>query len=673
MARTALFRCQRVRGVVRESWYGLMAPAGTPALGRAHRLTGSPDGGPTERAAMKNRLIAVLRRIRALMAWLWRALDAGRRIAANLLLLAMLVGGVVTVVALGSRGVERHSVLVLELEGPLVEEPVKGLRQSALQQLRGEEAASVRLRDLVEALEKAAGDDRIDRVLLLLDGFEGAGLASLREAAAAIEAFKASGKPVIAWGSAFDQRQYYLAAHASEVLMHPLGMVRIEGMGRQRNYYRDALDRLGIRANLIRVGQYKSAGEPWVANRPSEQALKAEAHVYDAIWALYTEGIERARRLPAGSVMRGIDALPGALVEVKGDAARLAVDGKLVDGLQPREEVRQRLMKEVGSDDEGKTFRQIGLTDYLKAVRKPVRGDHIAVVVAQGEISDGDAPSGRIGGQSTARLIRSARLDDAVKAVVLRVNSPGGSAFGSELVREELARVRAAGKPVVVSMGDVAASGGYWISLAADRVIAEPSTITGSIGVFALLPTAEGLMGKLSVNTGGHRTTWLAGAYDVRQSLDPRFEALVQSGIGHVYQDFIRRTAAARKSDPATIEAVAQGRIWTGRQALDAGLVDAVGSFGDALAHARQLAGAALPVRYAQPPTSMLDTLFERLTSRLTVVAQGVFRTEMPAGSLLSGGPVAQALAADLQWLSRLLEGTRPFEAAAHCLCQVGP
>ncbi len=602
----------------------------------------------------------------------------------------------------GKVNVQAHSVLVLSLQGPLVEESAGGLRDQVMGQLQGESRESVRLRDLVQVLDLAANDKRIECVLLKLDDFKGGGLVSLREAAAALDRFKVSGKPVVAWSAAYDQRQYYLAAHASEVQMHPFGEVLIEGLGNQRNYYKEALDKLGIEANLIRVGQYKSAGEPFVLNAPSRSALVAEAYVLDALWALYTAGIEGARKLPVGSVAKNIDALPGALQRSQGNAGQLAKDWRWVDRLQTYEALSEVLKKEVGQDDDHKSFRQIGFKDYLRSQSQPVKGDHIAVIVAQGEISDGRAPAGQVGGVSTADLVRQATQDEEVKAIVLRVNSPGGSVLGSELVRDQLRLAREQGKPVVVSMGDVAASGGYWISLASDAVVADPATITGSIGVFAILPTGKGLMGKVGIHTGGYRTTWLAGAYDPRLALDPRVQALVQANVSHVYSEFVAKAARARQLPTAEVQALAQGRIWTGAQAQQRHLVDQLGNFNDAVDVARQLltqrkpsaraARAPLPIRYLAAPVSALETLAQRWLGQFGG-ALGETRLQawvVAAVSALGGGadtnPGAQALAEgavtaaslrsfgkDFLWLHGVLVQGQPFGAVAHCLCQMAP
>ena len=581
---------------------------------------------------------------------------------------------------------EDPTVLVLDLKGVLVEESSGGLKDQVLGELQGNATETVRLRDFVKTLELAANDKYIDRVLLKLDDFQGGGLVSLREAASAIEKFKTSGKPVIAWSSVYDQRQYYLAAQAHQILVHPMGGVIIEGFGRSRNYYKDALDKLGVKANLIRVGQYKSAGEPYILNAPSADALKAEAHVYDALWSLYTQGVEKARNLPQGSITQNIAKLPDALVNVKGKASQLALDWKWVDQLQTFEALRETLMNEVGKDEEIHSFRQVHWKAYLQSETKKVKGDHIAVIVAQGEISDGRAPAGKVGGLSTSELIRKATEDKEVKAIVLRVNSPGGAVYGSELIRDQLQIARNKGKPVVVSMGDLAASGGYWISMASDLVIADPATITGSIGVFAMLPTGEGLMSKIGVNTGGYKTTWLAGAYDPRNALDPRLQTLVQSSIENIYADFIGKVSSTRKLDLAKVDELAQGRIWTGAQAEQHKLVDRLGGFSDAIEEARQrvakLEGQSeatakdMPYKYVGPKKSPFEKIAQKFMGQLGLSGSehaGLSEWVQLTGLVGSDALLLQSLGQDLSWLQSVIAKKQPFGAVAHCLCEINP
>ena len=349
----------------------------------------------------------------------------------------------------------------------------------------------------------------------------------------------------------------------------------------------------------------------------------------------------------------------------------MALDLKLVDALKTQDEMRMLLIERGARDDAIKSFRQISFDAYLARLSPTLTGDAIGVVVAQGEIVDGDASAGTVGGLSTARLIRQAREDDAIKAIVLRVDSPGGSVFGSELVRRELELARTAGKPVVVSMGNVAASGGYWISTASDEVIADPATITGSIGVFALLPSADKALDKLGVHTEGTTTTWLGGAGDLRRPADPRFLALVQTGVDHIYADFTGKVAKARKTTPQAIDAVAQGRVWTGEQAKERGLVDTLGSFGDALKSAAKRAKlgdeGSYRVSYIEPEPGRIARLLEAFGgATASFVAQQIDARTLPAAMPKQ---LASEVQADLGWLAATADARKPFTAVIHCLC----
>ena len=428
--------------------------------------------------------------------WFWNAVNVSRRFVLNLIFLIIVLFILTSLFSSNKIKVEDKTALVLNFKGDLVEQHAGSASDAFLAEVQGENKRSVQLRDILTVLDAASKDPKINNAVLLLDGMQGAGLPMLREVAAALERFKASGKKVIAWGSSFDQRQYYLASHANQVYMHPMGNVMLTGFGRYRNYYKDALDKIGITVNVLKVGTFKSFAEPYIANGPSSAAAEADAFLYNAMWKFYTDGVEAARKLPAGAIMKSIDNLPEMLKAANGSVGQFAVDAKLIDGLKTRDDLRQMMLGMGAKDEHTKSFKQIAFDDYLDNQRSFGFGPAVAVIVAEGEISEGNAPPGSIGGMSTANLVRKAREDDQVKAVVLRVDSPGGSAFGSELIRQELELTRKAGKPVVISMGNVAASGGYWVSMSSDEVIADAATITGSIGVFAIFPTAEKVMDK---------------------------------------------------------------------------------------------------------------------------------------------------------------------------------
>ncbi len=598
----------------------------------------------------------------------WAALDASRRALLNLLLLALLVALVSGLMSRGPAPLKDKTTLVLDLRGSLVEQFSGSPREQVMAQLKGNAQRQTRLRDVLATLDGAAKDPKITTVLLQLDEFDGAGMAGLHEVAAALSRFKASGKNIIAYGDNFDQRGYFLAAQASEIYLNPLGAVMIEGFGRYRNYYKDALDRLGVSANVLRVGTFKSFAEPYFANAPSKASLEAESYLLGELWTGYTDAIEKARKLPKGAVAAGIEKLPEALEAVGGDAAKLALQSKLIDGIKTRDEVRDLLIARGAKDDKGNSYRRVSFAEYQAHVKQPLaHGPAVGIVVAEGEISDGTAGPGRIGGDSTARLIRQAREDENIKSLVLRVNSPGGSAFASEIIRRELELTRKAGKPVVVSMGDVAASGGYWISMASDEVIAEAGTITGSIGVFGMLPTGDKLLEKLSIHTGGHTTTWLAGGYDPRRPLDPRLASVVQSGINHIYAEFTGKAAAARKKTVAELDAVAQGRVWTGAQALERGLVDRLGSLDDAIKSAAAKAKLAPDARVSYVEGEM--GRWERLLSSLEDVLAPSIEAAIRAELGLSLPAALQEARAELAFVAEISNSRKPFGAVVHCLC----
>lgn len=529
--------------------------------------------------------------VRRFFGGLWWLLDFSRRLVLNLLFLALIVL-LATVWWLGREGpvLKEKTALVLNLSGDLVEQYSGSASEALLADALGEARRETQLRDVLQALDAAANDPKIARVVLNLDDLSGAGIASLREVAAALARFKKSGKDVVAWGSSFSQRQYFLAAHADEVYMHPMGSVTLTGIGGNGLYFKDALDKLGVTMHAFQAGKYKSAIEPLVRNKPSAEALEADQAWMTSLWNGWMAEVEAARKLEQGAISRFIDEAPQRLAAVQGDMGQLALKAKLVDALKTRDEFRATFIERGAPENEQKgTFRQISFLAYLSHIT-PKRGDAIGVVIAQGEILDDEAPQGMIGGRQTAELIRRAREDDDIKALVLRIDSPGGSAFGSELIRREIELTRKAGKPVVASMGDMAASGGYWITMSADEVLADAGTITGSIGVFGVLPTFEKTLDKLGVGVGGASTTWLAAASSPVTPLDKRLADMVQTRIGHYYQQFIGLAAQARKTTPEKINEVAQGRVWTGLQAREAGLIDGIGGLNDALTRAAERA-----------------------------------------------------------------------------------
>lgn len=610
--------------------------------------------------------------LRRLVGGLWNGLDFTRRLVVNLVFLVILVLVVSAMFGGGEKALKEKTTLVLAPKGEIVEQYSGSPADVALSKALGEDVPQTQLRDILKALDKAATDDKIAQVMLKLDSFGGAGVSTLREVGRAIDAFQKSGKKVIAFGEYLDQGSYYLAAHADEAYVHPQGMVLLEGLGRYRNYYRSALDKLGIQMHVFRVGTYKSAVEPYLLDGPSEAAREADAYWLGDVWNVFLEDVAKARGLDAAELRRGIDELPQRVAATGGDMAQLALDEKLVDGLKTIDEMRAMLIASGAKDDEKETFRQIGMDDYLKRFPAPAAiGDakQIGVIVAQGEIIDGSHPPGTIGGHSTSELVRKAREDRNIKAVVVRVDSPGGSGFASELIRRELELTRAAGKPVVISMGDVAASGGYWISMTSDTIYAEPTTITGSIGIFGLFPDASKTMDTLGLHTEGTTTTWLAGALDPRRPLDPRVGELLQSVINAGYQDFIGKVATSRGKTPEEIDTIAQGRVWSGSQALERGLVDKIGGLNDAIADAAERAklGSDYQLVYVEKELSGFEKFMTSFAARSRAMVSASI-----ADALLPGWMQPQMSGQFAQDLS-LLKGweKRPMATYAYCFCEV--
>lgn len=605
--------------------------------------------------------------------WIWNAVDASRRFVINLIFLIIVLFLVIGLFSSNKIKVEDKTALILNFKGDLVEQHAGSASDAFLAEVQGENKRSTQLRDILTVLDTASKDPKINNAVLLLDGMQNAGLPMLREVAAALERFKASGKKVIAWGSSFDQRQYYLASHANQVYMHPMGNVMLTGFGRYRNYYKDALDKIGITVNVLKVGTFKSFAEPYIANGPSSDAAEADAFLYNAMWKFYTDGVETARKLPAGTIMQSIDNLPEMLKAANGSVAQFAVDAKLIDGLKTRDDLRQMMLGMGAKDEQTKSFKQIAFDDYLENHRSFAFGPAVAVIIAEGEISEGNAPPGAIGGMSTANLVRKAREDEQVKAVVLRVDSPGGSAFGSELIRQELELTRKAGKPVVISMGNVAASGGYWVSMSSDEVIADAATITGSIGVFAIFPTADKVMDKIGVHTAGTTTTWMADSFNPLRPMNPKFGEVIQQGINNIYYEFTTKAAAARKTTPEKIDAVAQGRVWTGEQAKERGLVDRLGSFGDALKSAatRAKMGADFRVTYIEREPSKFDRFFSMFGDNAAQAMTKALNEKFKVAIAPSGIPpvAATEMVKDLSWLADLRKENRSYMVMAHCMC----
>jgi protease IV len=559
---------------------------------------------------------------------------------------------------------------VVDLQGDLVEQFSGDPTERALNRLMGQKQQSqTRLRDVVEAIDKARHDSRIKALVLETDEMQGAGLEQLQYIGRAVQDFEKSGKPVFALGDSYDQAQYYLASTADTVFIHPQGQVFLRGFGLYQPYFKDALDKLGVDWNVFRVGKYKSAVEPFMRNDMSPEAREDYTGVLDALWTDYQVEVTHARKLPADAVRNYIDALPGSLEAVDGDGAKLALQAKLVDKIATPDQMVDAVTRVVGSSNH--SFSSIEYRQYLDAVDGDGRSDgldggsKVGVVVAEGDIMDGDQPPGAIGGDSTSALIREARYDDSVKALVLRVDSPGGSSFASDLILREIELTKQAGKPVVVSMGSVAASGGYWISMAGDKIYASPATITGSIGIFGMLPTFQDSLAKIGVHTDGVGTSKFSDAFDLARAMSPEMKQAFQLTINHGYQEFITKVAKNRHMKLADVDAIAQGRVWAGSDAKRLGLVDAYGDLDDAVAEAAKLAD--MGNRYSVDFIEKQPTFFQRLVTSMANDSDGALAGLRP--------PAAAGLSPWYDRIMSLAGSLRVFNDPrgiyAYCFCDM--
>ena len=601
----------------------------------------------------------IFRWIGKVISLIWKALNLLRQTIANVILvMAFIALGIWASTFFDGPSLRANTVLVLDLSGRIVEQkPHAPFLGDAL---LGDERHDTDLHDVIETLKSAQKDRSIAGLLLRLDDLEASGVASSRELGAAIDRFKQSGKTVWAWGTNFTQAQYGIATHASEIYLHPMGEIEVKGLGSNRLYYGELLNKLGVNVHVFKAGAYKSFPESFILNAPSKEALAAEkVWLFDA-WKTYATDMEGSRGLMPGAIDAYIEELPQRVRNARGDMAQAAINAGLIDGVKTIEEVKDYIEARLGK---GKKIEAnfVSYLHYGEGLNHIATPGSIAVIVAEGEIHTGPSDVGIIGSKTLLEQIQTAVDDANIKAIILRVNSPGGSAVASELIRGSLETAKKKGKPVVVSMGNTAASGGYWISMGATRVIADPATITGSIGVFGLAPTFEKSLGLAKIGQGGIGTTWLANAGKPTQPLDPRLADILTQNVERTYNNFLTVVAKARKLTINDVHQVAQGRVWTGSQALKHGLVDELGGMHEAFEAARKL---------AQLPTSTrLVYVSETPMNLASMVRQSLKPLKDPLGSV----KIPQALRNEVTqvkdfWTRRL---STPKEVLAHSLCGV--
>ena len=555
--------------------------------------------------------------------WFWRLLTISQTVVLGLLGLAILLALVAAPFSDEGPEVPDRGALVLNLEGYLVEEktavdPVAFLRS-------GERPIETHLRSVLESLEYAQADDRIGWVVLELDQFGGGLMPHLEQVADALKAFKSNGKPVIAASRAYNQSALLIAAEADEILMNAEYSAMPEGFSAYRMYFKRLLTDFDVNVNLFKVGRYKSAAEPYFRDSMSLEDKEARLEYLSAWWQTYTDRIEVARGLEPGALDGHLNDMKSLLARSDGNLGKVALEMGVVDQLMTEEAMRDHLLEKIGAEDDETHYAGIDYQNYLReqaAFNVSDAESKVAVITASGSIVDGYADRGQIGSLSLVEQIHQAVEDDAVKALVLRVNSGGGSKTASEIIRQSLLAVQADGKPVVASFGGVAASGGYWISASADKIFAAPTTITGSIGIFGVIPTFEKTLDRYGVSTDGVTTTPLAGAASLERGIQPEFAALIQATIEAGYQQFIELVANSRGMTTAAVDEIAQGRVWTGANAKNLGLVDEIGDLDAAIEAAAALAEIdTYDVWHVEPERSTQEEIIEALTAQIAAWA----------------------------------------------------
>ncbi|EDM7347632.1 signal peptide peptidase SppA [Salmonella enterica subsp. enterica serovar Oslo] len=569
--------------------------------------------------------------------WTWRVLNLVREMVLNLFFIFLVLVGVGIWMQIGNGSNSEQTArgaLLLDISGVIVDKPSTNHRLGALgRQLFG--ASSDRLQenslfDIVNAIRQAKDDRNITGIVLDLKNFTGADQPSMRYIGKALREFRDSGKPVFAVGENYSQGQYYLASFANKIWLSPQGQVDLHGFATNGLYYKTLLDKLKVSTHVFRVGTYKSAVEPFIRDDMSPAAREADSRWIGELWQNYLHTVSANRQISPQQLFPGAQAIIDGLTSVGGDTAKYALDHKLVDALASSADVEKALTKQFGWSKTENNYRAISYYDY--SLKTPAdTGGTIAVIFANGAIMDGEETPGNVGGDTTASQIRDARLDPKVKAIVLRVNSPGGSVNASEVIRAELAAARAAGKPVVVSMGGMAASGGYWISTPANYIVASPSTLTGSIGIFGVINTVENSLSLIGVHSDGVSTSPLADI-SMTKALSPEVQQMMQLSIEYGYKRFITLVADARKRTPEQIDKIAQGHVWTGEDAKANGLVDSLGDFDDAVAKAAELAKLKQwHLDYYQDEPTVLDMVMDSMTGSVRAMLPEAIQAMLPA------------------------------------------
>jgi len=594
--------------------------------------------------------------MKAIISTLFRWLDQLRRILANALFILIIL--IFVVVLLTERpGVPDHAALVINPTGDIVEELALPSAETLPLQMGLASRHQTRLHDLIRSIERAATDDRIRLMVLKLDEMDRTSLPKLQELRKAINLFKASGKRVIATGPNYTQSQYYLAAAADQVFLNPLGVVALQGFSIYRNYVKDALARLHINVQLFRAGEYKAAAEPLVRNDMSDVDRASNRVLLDTLWSIYKSDLAEMRRIKADRIQAVLDHPSKYLAKHGGNLAALARAEGLVDTLASQGEIENHIARELDASGD---YPSIPFREYLQATNnnpEPGSKNRVGIITATGMILDGELPPGSVGSKSMAQMLKQVREDEQIKAVVLRIDSPGGSAPASEAIRSEILRLKKTGKPVVVSMSSMAASGGYWMAAPADEIWAYPATITGSIGVYGVLADIEQGLEKLGVHTDGLGTTAVAGGVRADRQLPPELAKVMQLSIQHIYGRFLNIVSEGRNISEDKVARLAEGRVWTGLEAKKLGLVDHLGGFDEAIAAAAKRArlGEDYDRVWIRPPQNLKDIILSELFGNADTFLSGMIRNAGDQLLSLTGFSVTKLWMQNMAQLSQLM------------------
>jgi len=612
--------------------------------------------------------------MRKFFGFVFKGLDGLRKVL-HLLLLLVIFGFIVGAMSGSIPKLPQDAALVIQPEGEIVEQPTGDPLELAIAEARGLGRGETTLRDITDAIEAARDDERIKTLVLDFDAMTGAGQPTLDEFARAVTDFRKSGKKVVAYATGYSRDSYCVAAHDDEIYLDPMGAVILEGYERYRNYYKSALEKLGVDVNVFRVGTYKSAVEPYIRDDMSAEDRESSQAFVNSLWDTYLTAVGKARGMEPAALRTYVDTLSPVVKAAKGDTGKVALDAKLVTALKTPLEVEKRIEALSSKDEEKDSFVSVSLKDYLRVVRAEDKisrhpDARVAVLIGSGEIVDGSGGGGVIAGDDMAELIREARLDKDIKALVLRIDSPGGSVTASEKIHRELLAFKKTKRPIVVSMGDLAASGGYYIAAPADEIWASPATITGSIGIFGLFPTAPRTFDKLGIGVDGVGTTPLSGELRIDRPIGPAAGTLLQSVIERGYEDFLARVAVGRNKTRDQVDAIAQGRVWAGRDAKRLGLVDNLGSLDQAIAAAAKrakLTEGKYELDYREPKKSFAQELlanFKVWGAGLMIRVSGVDPATLAfaQGVRRDFGPVEREVAR----FNRLAVADRLY---AHCFC----